>query len=985
VEERERDVPNLYARCLSVLDQVAPGIQTLPPARGYPPSELATLVTDYLRDALPGKVIYVLDDVQYLAGSPAAELWLRTVVAHLPPTCHLILLSRRLPNLPFAEMIARREVVAIGQEQLRLTPDEIYSLACEMLDSPPPMAEIEEIASRLEGWPAGTVLALHPLPVELGRDMLSGGDGPEALFDTLASSMLRTQPPGLRDFLLASSTLSRLTPELCSAVLGLTDSSEWLTEAQIRNLFLSRASGGLVYHALFRNFLQRQQKADDPDRFASLHTKAAQWFEAQGQVDEAFDHYVAAGLIERAAAVAERVAPDYFAQDKIETLLSWSAQLTQAGARPPGLLYTCAKIHTDRYEYEVAEAELVEAERGFTERNDEVGIAYIQLQRARINLQRGEYNKAISQAAQAVQDPPEPGELHARALRILGFAYLRLGEVEAAARHLEEALQLYRLDGDACAISRLLQDLQIAYIRLGRLDDSGACLQELIALQRSLGGAGALALALNNLGYYYHQRSDYDQAISTLQEGLSIATRVSDRRAEGHLLWSLGDIQRDLGVFDEALRMYDQALALLGGSEPSPHSAILVSASTLRRWQGELREAVLLAEEASGLASAHDIALENATARAAFWAARAQLGEAAEALGHLETVAAALDEQGARFELTWVLGLCAHVGLLCSDPPSAQRYLQSALRVAQGVGSAQSLAAEVAHTPALETLVTDSAAKHDPLICDLERLRKARLKLTSHVQASGRVITDVTYSLRVLTLGRESIECDGEPVPASKWRAAAAREMFLYLLFLGPETRERTGLAFWPDSTPERVRSSFHTTLYRARQALGENVIVFQDGLYLINPDLDVWCDAHEVEDLARRACLLPPRDARTEDLWRRAVELCQGDFLPSLDARWVIARREALRETYLEALIGLGECARARNNLREALNWFKRALDIDPYREDVYREIMICYAGMGEKNQILVHLHELQALLREDLGIEPSAETMALAEALLD
>jgi len=118
--------------------------------------------------------------------------------------------------------------------------------------------------------------------------------------------------------------------------------------------------------------------------------------------------------------------------------------------------------------------------------------------------------------------------------------------------------------------------------------------------------------------------------------------------------------------------------------------------------------------------------------------------------------------------------------------------------------------------------------------------------------------------------------------------------------------------------------------------------------------------------------------------MWRRAVELYQGDFLPSWDAEWVIYRREDLLEAYIEALIGMGNCARARNDLREALATYRRALDADPYREDVHRAIMICYAESGEKKQVLDHLQKLQALLRADLAIDPSAETISLADDLL-
>ncbi len=128
----------------------------------------------------------------------------------------------------------------------------------------------------------------------------------------------------------------------------------------------------------------------------------------------------------------------------------------------------------------------------------------------------------------------------------------------------------------------------------------------------------------------------------------------------------------------------------------------------------------------------------------------------------------------------------------------------------------------------------------------------------------------------------------------------------------------------------------------------------------------------------------MPPRDARTEDLWGRAAKLYKGDFLPSWDTEWVGQIRQTMQDAYLEALIGLGDCVRARSNPREAISVFRRALDVDPYREDVYRAIMNCYAEMGEKKQILAHLQKLQELLWEELGIGPSEETLTLASTLL-
>lgn len=984
LEERERDLPNLFQRALEILDTIAPGIQRLTPTPGMTPAELATLVADFLRDNTTGSTIYVMDDIQIISGSPAVEVWMQVLLERLPAHCHLILIGRVLPNLPLTELIARGEVLALGQDQLRFTPAEILELAQTTMGSGvQTLAEAEELAARLEGWPAGTVLALHPLPADLEQALLQGGKGPEALFDSLAASMLEAQPPGLRDFLLASSTLLRMTPELCTSVLQLSDSAYWLAEAQNRNLFLSKVAGGLVYHRLFRNFLQRQLKQDDPNLFLTLHARAARWFEERNQVEWGFEHYMAAGLIERAARISDRVANMYFAQGKVETLLKWRAQLGQIGIFAPGLLYNCARVHTDRYNYEEAEQSLNEAERGFAQMSDEAGYSYIQLQRAFIKLQRGDFQTAASEARQLAAHVREQPDLQGRALKILGVAHLRLGELSAAVEYLEQALELHRRDGDAHALANALQDLSVAYSRLGRLGDASACLQEVVALRRSLGSTGALAAALNNLGHYYYRGGDYERAWVTYQEGLSILARVPNRRVESALLTSMAELRRDQGNFDEGLRLYNRALELVGASDPWLRCAILISCSALQRWAGKPRDAESLAEKALGLAERHELALERVTAAAALWASRVALGQAATARSQLESLIGRLREQGARAELVWAYALLANAAVHCSDVPAAEEALQLGLKEAKAIGTVQTLVTEIAYTPALESLMAQRAGKFGELIGALKQFRSSQLRARP-ASRLRRIEPHATYSLRVLTLGVERLERDGEAIALSEWRSNTAREMFYYLLFHGGQTRERISLDFWPDSSPARVRSNFHTTLYRARQALGENVIVYHDGVYTLNPEVDLWCDAHELENLVQQARLLSVRDARTEDLWQRAVALYQGDFLPSWDAEWVIYRREGLFEAYLEALIGLGQCATARGDHRAALRAYRRALDADPFREDVHRAVMICYAELEDKRQVRNHFEKLRELLMEEMGIEPSDETLDLVDKLL-
>ncbi|HVO70138.1 MAG TPA: tetratricopeptide repeat protein, partial [Aggregatilineaceae bacterium] len=707
VEERDRDVPTLYTRCLTLLERVTPGTAQLPLPYGFTANDLATAVGNFLHQNLNVPILFVLDDVHHLTGSSDAEAWLRVFVLAAPPNCHFILMSRTLPDLPLVEMIARREVLAIGQEELRLTPYEIEALARRLPTSQTPGA-IDELTERLEGWPAGTVLALYPLPPEFERAILQGRQGPEALFDSLAAVMLDSQPERMRSFLLASSTLRRMTPELCEQALTLPDAATLIREAQARNLFLSRTTGGLVYHALFRRFLQHYLETTDPRRYADFHAHAARWFEQHNVPDDAFNHYYSARFYTEAAHVADQMAQAYFVQGKVETLLTWESMLRETDAPSGRLLYSCALIHTDRYEFDRAEEALeripLVAKDSGAEGAAAVGEVDIRLQRAMIQFRRGNYEVAAAQAGALLKELPdtiEANNARRRALDTLGTAQLNLGEVESARRCLEEAVPLYRTNADAHALSQVLQNLGVVYLRLGRLTDASATLQEVVAIRRALGGTSSLALALNNLAYYYHQCNDYRQALITLKEGLSIVSRFPSKRTESYLLWSLGDVQRDRGLAPTALEHYQKALDLVGQHEPPLRCGVLTSRAMLYRWQGDLGEALRGANEASELALLHDLPIEHNVAQAVVHIVRVENGESEQGLYNLEQIARNLETAEAHFELVRILAFSARAAQPF-NPDLAKNYLRRAFQQGEKVGSTRELIIELANSPSLE-------------------------------------------------------------------------------------------------------------------------------------------------------------------------------------------------------------------------------------------------------------------------------------------
>jgi DNA-binding SARP family transcriptional activator len=353
-------------------------------------------------------------------------------------------------------------------------------------------------------------------------------------------------------------------------------------------------------------------------------------------------------------------------------------------------------------------------------------------------------------------------------------------------------------------------------------------------------------------------------------------------------------------------------------------------------------------------------------------------------VGALEKRAADLARRNIQTQSALTYGFCAYQALLDSDAHGARRYLTLAVKSAHHPANFQPLVAEIFHTPALKKFVAGRTARFSTLMGGLVRLERAQVDPNGDVQRVSNFSAMQTYSLLIWCLGQEHIERDGQPVTSSDWQSVGARDLFYYLVFKGPSTRERIFTVFWPDSDPKLARSSFHTTLYRARQAVGPNVILFERDLYFVNSDVNVWCDGRELVALVQQARLLASKSLHTENLWRRAVDLYNGGFLPSVYTDWAMGCRAVYQEAYLEAVIGLGTAVCARRDWREAINIYRCALQIDPFREDIHRSIMSCYAQQGQRNLLLQHLKDLTELLRRELGVAPSEETLYHARNLL-
>lgn len=303
LDQADEEPSRFWAYVLSALEAVAPRIAEGPLRAlrmgGLDPVDV---VLPELLNALAAsddRYVLVLDDYHLLGGGRVHEQ-VEFLLDYLPPALHVVISARADPPLPLARMRSRGELVELRAEDLRFTADEVAGL---LSTAGVPVLTAESMAwisERTEGWAAGlrlAALAVRTAPDPDLRAMALRGDE-RHLVDYFVEEVLVGLTADQRDLLTRCSMLERLSGSLCDAVLGRSGSGAVLASLEAAGVFVVTLDPqGRWYrcHQLFRDVLARELDATDPAARRELLTRAAAWFLADDQLDEAVRHLIAAG------------------------------------------------------------------------------------------------------------------------------------------------------------------------------------------------------------------------------------------------------------------------------------------------------------------------------------------------------------------------------------------------------------------------------------------------------------------------------------------------------------------------------------------------------------------------------------------------------------------------------------------------------------------------------------------------------------------
>lgn len=942
---------------------------------------IGALVTE-IYEQINTLFVLVLDDYHLVESSQPINQLLDRFLAVLPENAHLILASRTLPAyLNVTLLTAKQQVAGLGAADLRFTADEIRAFVLQNYGLEIAPAIAADMAAQSEGWITGIVLTTPTLWRGLLHEWIKGYGPGSQLFEYLAGEVLLQQTADLQQFLLDTSVLGEMNGALCNELLGRSDADALLQLAEKRNLFITRLEDqGYRYHHLFREFLLTRLRQTQRARHDTLLQKAASLFERRNKPDLAIENWIAAGELEQAARLTNQIAESYFQQGRWTTLTRWLDTLGEAEmSKEPRLLLWRAMLGVEAGEIELAQRTFAQALEEFERRGDTLNVARTLIESARRDEQPARAIKKCERALAIL--PPREFVLQALGNRTMGGVVGQRGDHWGAITLFERASELLDRANDRYLQSETENDLGAVYTILGKRTKAEEHFQNARAFWERISHPAKLANTLNSIAVLRYEQGELSRAHELLLEALKQSHDSGYLRIEAYVLASLGDVYRDQGKWADALDSYMSSADLA----KRVHEGFLiiftqVAAAGIWRMTREFSTAEGLLNTALNSATLHDSDYQIGIVQMGLGALALARQDTEGAVRHLKYALPLVQQAQAKRDMGRTHFFLAQAAIQRKQTNAAMQHLRTLAALGTELDEDQFLWSESSHAP----FVVEFALTRKSGLAYYRRLAQ-KLAQRPAAASSEAVVLEPSYPhLELYALGEARVIMDGVPVPKSVWQTTTTQELFFFFAMNPQGLRKEQVIAqLWADSPVGQASDLFHASVYRIRRALFAECLIYQNGLYQLNPEIARWLDVEAFEKALSAADQAPTPEEKIQHL-EHAAELYHGDLMSDSYADWCNGRREQLHTRALDAMERLARMTSEAGNPGRAIHLYHQALLLDPLDEPLYRGLMEAYAALGNLTAVRQTYQQCVERLDQDLGVPPMPETESLYRRLV-
>ena len=925
---------------------------------------------------LPAGAVIAFDNYQEVQADEMFHQVVALAVDEAPPGIVLAMVSRRDPPACYARLLANENVALVDWENLRLDPQEAFSIAARHGDTAPDvLRRMHEIT---DGWAAGLVLALEGGARKVDAANVADSTR-DATFNYFAAEIFSRVPPQTQRFLMWTSVLPDVPVSVADRLTGDANSASILDELYRRHLFTHRKPGAepiYWYHALFRGFLSLQARERlsvreldevrsraallveerDPNAAFSLYCDAQNWRAAERLIVANAQLLIGQGRWKVAVESICRLP-----RNRVESSAWLSCWL--------GIALTSSDPVLARRHLEHAFA--LAAERGDATCRVSAAGGVIQTYLLEYNAFRplDKWVEALLDAIPEARFPSADAEMMAYSSVVAAFGFRQLNRPELD----RSALRVFELLPKVSDVNLRLS-AAVSILAWGSLTGPIAMAHRAAPIAVSLWRDPDVtplnaAVAGYLISWYYcfvRKRAECEAALSVLvdiheQYGLPAAAayaatigiilEIYDDRVDAAARW-YALLERT----SEGARPFDRAMldglkgwmCMVRGEEFASLELSLRSVRALDALgsvfhQVAMRQNLIWHHIEFGCfdEAAHCI-VDCRRLMAEFGTYRYELDvRVAEA-----TIARRRgDLEGCRQSVRAVFGM-AREQALDHAFIEIRRWMSPLCAIALEAG--------------IEPEYVRRLIKHYEWAVPPERPEAWPWPVRVYALGSLRVHIDVG----LLTFTRKTPR---KPIALLKAILAFGRENVPIARVLD---------ALWPDEEGDKAYHSFGLALHRLRKLLGSNDAVLLDQGRLSLNRVRVWTDLERLD--RQLQAVIATGDPQP------LLAAYAGHFLVDSDEHaWVLPTRDQYRMRFVRTICDVARQRESAGETHRARVWYQQALEIDPFVEDFVQGLMRCHIALGEQPQAEAAFAQLKSRLQAGSGKAPSSKTMALARSL--
>jgi len=959
-----------------------------------------TFINEFV-DKLNGDFFFIFDDYHRLGKDRKIASIINYFLRHLPSNLHFVISSRTTPPIYLSYFLAKQELLHLDKEHLQFDIKETQALLRDLYELQMSDEDIMRIAELSEGWVTVLQLILQKISATPGvrvketiNTFVASG---EDVFDYFAQEVFNNQPRTIRDFLVRTSILEYLNPDICDAILGIQGSEEIIIRLEIEHIFVLRTGDKVFYHPLFQEFLHKRLCASiSSSEVRKLYMTASDYFLKCQDYSSAVHHLLNSKQFGRAARILQRH-HDYWASSGESTnFVELTERLPESCIeRYPYLRLKKAGMYFELMRVDKGLEDVERAMKRMRRNDDRKGMSRAYSMKAIANHCLMRTRKSLYYARKAYG---LVGKRRSRAktliLMQLGTAYRVLGMFRKAQTVFRQALEMSRVLRNDTLEIRALQGLGMVFYNMSEFKEAERIFMEIATRFRDHIYPLELAFTYRNIASIAIDNGNVARALHYIECSANIAQHYNERYLNSYLILLKGRVsilQRD---YDKAVDYFRAVIDYNRQSDVKISD--LYAALDLIDVHLKMNDLANARRQLDFAASVLGQNREIPQHVVGFYIAKARVEiaqkEFPKAQASLEGALRISKKVYDPIQVMAIYYVMSEHALACGNLVQAFEDFKKCLTIAKQYGFETYLAVQGRADMSLFELALDRKFSIDFLLNVMKRIdtdRAQDIVSSLDIKRGG-------YDFECCYFGSFEMRDTNGNVITPRWRTNRTRTIFVALSVNHPKgcTKEMLVDLCWPRKRMEQAVRSLQVEISYLRKLLDRIVgarsrsaspIVYRDSHYALAPRFVIKRDVVLFEKLVHEAMAIESMDRQKSiQLYSNAADVYRGDFCEGFTEEWCASMRSYYREMMLNVLKKLAFLTYDANDPEGALILYRRAQAIDHYDETLHIGVMRCLALLKDRKGVQRQYQILTKTLK-DLDITlPSREATEIYEESL-